>query len=199
MLKRLPKKTTATRVAMPPPSSDTWSLPRPSALRESAIESSLFAIAIGEAFGMRYEGRLPVHGDRWKATIAKARIPRSHGLCTHFAISAGQALLECRSSPTQFESAFRKRVNAHRVARLPSSWIERVFRGGQQRLVGSKLGSINRLAPSIVLMSAVLQVRPIVFLVGQLPCIAQHLRMRQTNWSWEPLETPCQGIAVCGF
>jgi hypothetical protein len=143
--------------------SESWTIPRTSSQRESAIETALFAVAIGEGFGMNFEG-LSAKAASSKASNLANRIESiassRHGLGTFAAISAGQALLGCRSSPTSFAQAMGRRLTGHSVLRAIPSLMETLLPfglGSDRSFRQGRLGSIDRLLPAIVFMTPILQ------------------------------------------
>ncbi len=142
---------------IPSTSSASWSTPRPSADRESSIECALYGIALGEAVGARFEGCDSQIELQNKGSL---RIPVAHGLATHISISVGQALLESRSSATQFAQSFGKRALAHKFTRFPWTLFGRLIpnrHSSSRAFRGRRLEALDLLLPAIPFASVSLQ------------------------------------------
>lgn len=146
------------------PVGESWSIPLSSSKRDLAIETALFGTAIGEAFGAKFEGlstKLATQRiSSWSKDRFEEHFPPRHGLMAFISISAGQALLECRSNPAHFASRFGRRVRFHSIGRLLPGFVETIIPGASPAYGSFRTGpmlAVDRFFPAAVFMSAVLQ------------------------------------------
>ncbi len=143
-----------------PHPTESWFVPLLAAERESAIETALYAIAIGESFGLQFELKTEASAaskvDSLQQVPDGKSFPRRHGFQTVAAISVAQAILCSRSSHERYGEVLSTKLIGHRFASTFSRLLSPSRRIKPHYSAG-RLWAEDRMLPAVVLLTTCLQ------------------------------------------